>query len=273
VSDRQVVLVAAVAALAAWWSPAVPWWLAGAGLALALVRRRPWAVVVAVGLLAACLGARAWQGDRPARAGPFRAEATLVDDPVPVGSAQVAEVRALGHHFEVWAHGRGASVLRDRAAGQHLRVVGQVAPRPAGDEQAARRHVIGLITADQVIPTGDGGPLVVAVNRLRSLLLAGARPLSADQRSLYGGFVLGDVTGQSAVVADDFRGAGLSHLLVVSGENVAFVLAAAGPLLRRLAPTARWATTVGVLVAFAAMTRFEPSVLRATVMAGLAVTA
>ena len=35
-------------------------------------------------------------------------------------------------------------------------------------------------------------------------------------------------------VVDDFRGAGLTHLLVVSGQNVAFVLALAAPLLRRL---------------------------------------
>ncbi len=269
-SDRQAVLVAAVAA---WWSPTIPWWWAAAGLGLALVRRRPWAVVLAAGLLAACLGSRAWLGDQPAPAGPFRASATLVDDPAPVGSAEVVEVRARGHHYEVWAHGRSAGVLRGRAAGQQVEVVGQVAPRPPGDDQAARRHVIGVITPDQVVPTDDGGPLTVGINRLRALLLAGGRPLSADQRSLYGGFVLGDVTGQSAVVADDFRGAGLSHLLVVSGENVAFVLAAAGPLLRRLGPVARWSSTVGVLVIFAAMTRFEPSVLRATVMAGLAVTA
>ena len=75
------------------------------------------------------------------------------------------------------------------------------------------------------------------------------------------------------MVADDFRGSGLSHLLVVSGENVAFVVAAAGPLLRRLGPRARWVATVVVLVVFAALTRFEPSVLRATAMALIGVTA
>ena len=90
---------------------------------------------------------------------------------------------------------------------------------------------------------------------------------------LFGGFVLGDTRNESAATEDDFQGAGLGHLLVVSGENVAFVLAAAAPLVRRLGPRGRLVVTLAVLGLFAVMTRFEPSVLRATVMAALAVTA
>jgi hypothetical protein len=52
----------------------------------------------------------------------------------------------------------------------------------------------------------------------------------------------------------------------VSGENVAFVLVLVGPVLRRLARVPRLAAALVVLVAFAAMTRFEPSVLRACAM-------
>jgi competence protein ComEC len=55
----------------------------------------------------------------------------------------------------------------------------------------------------------------------------------------------------------------------VSGENVVFVLAAASPLLRRLRPWWRWAATVGLIGWFMMLTRFEPSVLRAGVMAML----
>ncbi len=272
-SDGQVLVLTAVVAVAAWWSPGVSPWVAGAGLAVAGVTRRPVAVILAAGLLSACLGARAWQGDRPVAPGPFASTATLVDDPQDVAGAVVAEVRAQGHHFEVWAHGRWASVLADREAGQRIRVQGRVAPRPPGDDLDARRHVVGVVTPDQLTAVAGDGPVVAGVNALRGVLLAGARPLSSDQRSLYGGFVLGDVRGQSPVVADDFRGSGLSHLLVVSGENVAFVVAAAGPLLRRMGPRARWVATVLVLVVFAALTRFEPSVLRATAMALIGVTA
>jgi competence protein ComEC len=272
-SDAQVVGLAAVVSLAAWWSPAVPLWWALVGVLVAAAVRRPTVVLLAAGLLSASLGARAWQGDRPVEAGEFRAAATLVTDPEPVAGAEVAEVRAEGHHFEVWAHGRAARRLGSRAAGQRVWIDGQVAPRPPGDDLEARRHVVGIVTPDEVESRPGAALWVAPVNRLRAVMLAGGRPLTDDQRSLYGGFILGDVDGQSPVVADDFRGSGLSHLLVVSGENVAFVVAVASPLLRRFGSIGRWAATLAVLMTFAAMTRFEPSVLRATAMAVIAVTA
>ena len=59
----------------------------------------------------------------------------------------------------------------------------------------------------------------------------------------------------------------------LSGQNVAFVMALAGPLLRRLGLRARLPATLAVIGFFALLTRFEPSVLRASAMAALAVTA
>lgn len=70
-----------------------------------------------------------------------------------------------------------------------------------------------------------------------------------------------------------FRASGLSHLTAVSGQNVSFILAASGPILRRLRPWARWTVTVGLIAWFVALTRFEPSIVRAGVMAGLSATA
>ncbi|MDH3755880.1 MAG: ComEC/Rec2 family competence protein, partial [Acidimicrobiia bacterium] len=57
------------------------------------------------------------------------------------------------------------------------------------------------------------------------------------------------------------------------GQNVAFVLALAGPVLRRLQVHSRWALTLALLGFFGLVTRFEPSVVRATAMAGVAATA
>ena len=72
---------------------------------------------------------------------------------------------------------------------------------------------------------------------------------------------------------EQFRASGLTHHLAVSGENVAFVLALAGPLLRRLGYRGRFAVGLAVLVVFGTMTRWEPSVLRAVAMAGAAMLA
>ena len=86
------------------------------------------------------------------------------------------------------------------------------------------------------------------------------------------GLVLGDDRDQRAELKAAFAGAGLSHLLAVSGQNVAFVLTAMAPVLGRFGSRWRLVVTVVLLAFFATCTRFEPSVLRAVVMAGLAAT-
>ena len=102
----------------------------------------------------------------------------------------------------------------------------------------------------------------------------GVEHLSPERRVLFTGLVFGDDRGQSAVVADNFRAAGLGHLLAVSGQNVVFVLLLAAPVIGRISSvTLRVAASITLLAAFGFMTRFEPSVTRALVMAGLALVA
>jgi competence protein ComEC len=107
---------------------------------------------------------------------------------------------------------------------------------------------------------------------VRRTLERGARPLAADDRALFTGLVVGDDREQSPEVRDDFLGSGLAHLLAVSGQNVAFVLALLEPIGNRLGPRLRLVLVGMVLLLFATITRFEPSVLRATAMAGLIMT-
>ena len=271
--EAAVLALAMSTALGAWWSRPVPLGLAAVGVLVALAARRPWAVVVAVGVLASALGAGAWAGARPAEAGPLRAQATLVGDPVRAVGAVRAEVRAGGHHLDVWARGRAGAVLAGRAAGEVVEVVGRVSPRRPGDDWAARRHVVGRVDAATITALSAGSMPARWANQVRRLLHDGAEPLPPADRGLLAGFVLGDDRDQSPVVADDFAGAGLGHLLVVSGENVAFLLAVAAPVLRRLPWSLRWALTGGLLAGFALVTRFEPSVLRAVAMAAVVVTA
>jgi ComEC/Rec2-related protein len=113
----------------------------------------------------------------------------------------------------------------------------------------------------------------MAANTVHRWLASGAEALPPEQRPLFLGIVLGDDRDQLPEITDDFRGAGLSHLLAVSGQNVAFVLALAGPLLRRLGITGRVVATLTVIGCFALLTRFEPSVLRASAMAAIAAVA
>ena len=56
--------------------------------------------------------------------------------------------------------------------------------------------------------------------------------------------MIGDDRDQPAALVERMRASGLAHLSAVSGQNVALVVAAASPLLRRARPLARWAVTL-----------------------------
>ncbi len=146
-----------------------------------------------------------------------------------------------------------------------------VRPVPSTDERSISRHVVGRIAVAEV---GD----VLEAARSRDLptpfgarSIGGAESLDRTDRPLFLGMVIGDDRDQSATTADDFRAAGLGHLLVVSGQNVAFVLAVAMPVVGRFRPAGRAVTLFAILGLFAVTTRFEPSVLRATAMAGFGI--
>ncbi|TMK17986.1 MAG: DUF4131 domain-containing protein [Actinobacteria bacterium] len=99
--------------------------------------------------------------------------------------------------------------------------------------------------------------------------------LPERQAGLLLGVTIGDTSRLDPALDQDFRDTGLSHLTAVSGENLGMFLGAVAVLLR-LARIRRRGTIAGLAVAaiaFIAITRFEPSVLRAGAMVAVALVA
>jgi competence protein ComEC len=253
--------------------PAAPA-IAALAMLIGLWRRCSVIVAAACFVLSTALAAQAWAGAAPLPAGPFSGVVTLRTDPQPVGAGVVAYVASGRGHLELRAFGGLARRLRPRRAGEVLAVEGRVGPPSAGFAGRLRaRHIAGVLTPSRLMLIGDGTTLAHSANRVRELLERGARNMDPVDRSLYLGFVIGDDRAQPRETVDAFRASGLAHLSAVSGENVALLLAAASPVLRRLTAHTRWAVILALIGWFAVLTRFEPSVLRASVMAALAATA
>jgi competence protein ComEC len=210
------------------------------------------------------------------------ATATLVDDPsgprftveVP---ARITEVdgRSAGERT-VLLTGSGdlTSPLRVLEAGDRVSVRGTLQPLTGFDERFRWRHAVAELAVSELVDFAPpSSPLLRTANRARTVVLAGTDRLPPTERALLAGFLLGDTRSIPDPLVDDFRAGGLSHLLAVSGANVAFVLAIASPLLGRLRLGNRFLGGVTVLVLFGTMTRWEPSVLRACAMAAVAMTA
>lgn len=236
----------------------------------AVVRRSmPW-LVLAAALACSALGHNALVGLAPPDAGPVDGWVTLTSDPRPYGTFGMrAGAIWDGRRVTVAAHGPTAGRLDDALAGERLHVEGRFRAASSRDEWARWRHEVGSITVTTIHDTHAGSPVTRIANAVRRALTDGAESLSRDDRAVFLGMVIGDDRAQSAVTADDFRAAGLGHLLVVSGQNVAFVIAVLMPLVGRLRPGPRVIVLLAALGFFALLTRFEPSVLRAVGMAGV----
>jgi competence protein ComEC len=135
------------------------------------------------------------------------------------------------------------------------------------------RHIAGELRIHDLRPLDAGTPLARSVNRVRGVIERSSGALPDAQAALFRALLYGDDRFLPGATVDALRGAGLAHLSAVSGQQVALVLVVVEPLVRRLRPWARWAAAMAVIGWFAALTRFEPSVVRASWMAALGVTA
>lgn len=275
VGDAAVVALAATVALAIA-SRSAP---AAAGLMiLGTCLFRSWRVallaVVLIGV-GAVRSEQAWASLAPDQLGAYAGWVRLVDDPAPFPSSMRVIAEIEGERFEVWVRGRAAQLRVETWQGGDLVMV--AGTRRQLDEQRAGRvawqHVVGRFEPDWLGDVLPGGPLARASNVVRDTIERGASVIGSPADTLFRGLVIGDDRDQPREMIERFRESGLSHLTAVSGQNVALVLASCGPLLVRLRPWVRWAVTVALIAWFVTLTRFEPSILRAGVMAALSATA
>lgn len=240
-----------------------------------VVARSRWRVAVAAALvvMATARSSTEWDAVRHVDTGPYRGWARVVSDPRSVARGQRTVLDIGGRRFATMSFGS----LRHRVAllevGEIVRISGERRPLdPVHAERDQVRHVVGRLSLDTMTGLGDergASPLLRAANRLRSRLGQGAASLGPRRGSLFTGLVVGDDSAQSPEMIERFRRSGLAHLTAVSGQNVAYILMMASPVLSRLRRWIRLVSTVGILVWFSLVTRMEPSVLRAVTMAGL----
>jgi competence protein ComEC len=115
-------------------------------------------------------------------------------------------------------------------------------------------------------------PVLAAVDHLRAAIRKAVAGRSPGPRALVPALVDGDDGGLADDVAADFRTAGLTHLLAVSGTNLTLIVGFLLIVARWCRVRARGLLVVGVLgvAGFVLLARTEPSVLRAAVMGSVA---
>lgn len=299
--DLRLAAVAVAAWLAALGALHVSW-RAGVGVAVVAatlaaggawwVRQRAssagWiAVAVLVGVVAGAGGAASRVALRDAEplAGLVRGHATVqvalvvADDPRPVRGAAgrpavyavPADLSAVSEPVTLRLSARVLVLATDPAwrnllPGQRLTAAGRLEPARPGDLRAAVLSATGP-------PERLGEPSWAqrAAGGLRAGLQRACAPLPREPGGLLPGLVVGDTSSLEPAVADDFRATGMTHLLAVSGSNVALVVGFVLGLVRwcRAGPRVAAALSVAALVGFVILVRPSPSVLRAAAMGGV----
>ena len=301
-ADVRLVPLAVAAWVGAWWGTSEAWSRPGALVSAAalsgasvLVRRpvggrRSWwhlgALILTLAVSAACglLRLSAVQHTPLTRAAGEHSVAqvqlAITGDPVryqaagarPALATVAASTRSVTLHgtsvrtlvpVTITASGDAAPYLSGLAVGQVVRVTGTLTPREPGHPDAAGVRVL----APPVL-VSPPGVVDLAANRLRAAVASAVRWAPPEQANLGPSLVVGDTSAVDAETQAAFRATGLTHLMAVSGANLALTLAWLLGMARWIGLRARLLDALAVLgvAAFVVVCRGEPSVLRAAAM-------
>lgn len=269
-----------------WWLVAVCW------LALLplwpLSRRKPWLAIGLAGcaLIASMSGLVAHQRASSAAAELAQARAIVQMEirvvseprprapkpPMPPSSTMLAEAQWLegrGHRSAqrlpvlVTASGELGDELLELVPGGRYEVEARLAATREGDSVVAVarvREIVGQV--------GEPGPLERIAAAMRQGLRDAVVHSPPSQRALVPSLVVGDTSRVDALMEADFKSTGLTHLMAVSGANLALMLGAVLAALRFVGVRG-WSVrgvAFGGVVMFVIICGPEPSVQRAAWM-------
>jgi competence protein ComEC len=173
----------------------------------------------------------------------------------------------------VWVQGTGSTPRAVRGDRIYLEGTPRAPVDPAFAATLEHKGIAVEIQADAFERAGpSSNPFVRTAQRFRAFVSRSIERLfDPREAGLLLGLALGDASKLDPGVARDFQATGLGHLLVVSGENVAMILAPvlALCLALRMIGWTRFVAAFTAVAFFVVLTGAEPSVMRAGIMATL----
>ena len=123
------------------------------------------------------------------------------------------------------------------------------------------------------IVDGNKGHFVIKLGYfLRNYILRIVeKNFTAEQAGLLSGILIGYTDGLTKSTQQAFSMAGLTHIMAVSGANIIFIILPFAYIFKLMSIRRRYANVllIGILTIFIAITGFQPSVLRAVLMADI----
>lgn len=238
------------------------------------------AVALRIGLVALVSGGAILTAALPAGSGEW--DGVVTDVSSPSGSEQRAFVRLRGEArtgggwlVYAWLPRHPALVPGDEVHVRGtLREPPVDAPGFAGFLES--RGADGTLKGHALSLTGAGGGFAAAVEHLRwSVDELLGRAVPEPEAGLASGILIGLRERVSRGTADDFTITGLTHVVAISGWNIALVAGIATAMLRAtgLRRRARSAIVLAAIVVYTIFAGAEASVIRAAIMGGVVIVA
>lgn len=157
--------------------------------------------------------------------------------------------------------------------GDRIEVEGRARPRPDSDygRYLERIGAWGTLQVDAVrhLEGNDEGPARALERIRRGAGDALAIVLPEPEAGLAAGILIGLRDRVDRTLAADFTTAGVSHVVAISGWNIAIVAAVIGAMAGRIGRRRRAVVTALAVIAYVVFAGASPSVMRAGVMAGV----
>lgn len=161
----------------------------------------------------------------------------------------------------VFSTSQTAEQIMTLLPGTKVQIVGKIKAASAGRKYAATVNATSIEVA-QGAPNYQQGSA-----HLRAGLHDALGSYSQAAQGLVPGLALGDSSALGEQLKADMRSAGLTHLVAVSGANVALLLALINRLVYRRSQKFQLLTSLVALSAYVTLVRPQPSVVRAAAMA------
>ncbi|OBI26759.1 ComEC/Rec2 family competence protein [Mycolicibacter sinensis] len=195
---------------------------------------------------------------------------TPSESPMQVGARRVMLRATLQRLDGAQSSGRVVVFASGMEFGEAM--VGQPMAFRAKIARPTRRDLtVATLTASGEPTWGRPGFIARSAHQVRARFAAAAwRVLPSEQARMLPALVLGDTSAITAATGREFRAAGLTHLMAVSGANVTIVCGAVLYSARLVGPRAAAVLAGFALLAFVIVVQPTASVLRAAVMGAIA---
>lgn len=179
-----------------------------------------------------------------------------------IGVDETLSIRVL-----LFASGENSSTLSSFKVGDKFEAQGYFSELGEYESYLKKEHVVGKFTIEKVIQVKSSSNFLENISTYaREQVTTGCSRLSTASIGICEGLLIGEKSHISKSTYDKYKSAQLTHLLVASGANIVFILAFLSPVLNRMRLRPKFMCMCALAVFYCILTRFEPSILRATVM-------